>query len=442
MAKLLAGAAMRKITPSLEQLKNMAKENPKAPAYDGIHEDIYIRVIVLSDGETKIMLSSSDLPRFPAQHRLIKRLNSELGIDTMGCLLACTHNHEGIHGAVNEDDDYTLRRMFPPTPAIEEWTLWAHDQVVDAAKEAIANLKPARMGVNKCNSYINANRDLPTPIGSIQANNFHAPSDHELIVLRFEDLKGEPIALFVNHATHSNFMVWNLNDGSYPKIMGDVGGGVSRFVEKAYQNRIPVLWAIGAAGDQNPITRSKLRTINIDDTGRMKLVDSILKYEDNLIQLSSLCCTQGMEVLELDKSMSDFTEEFSFKGAEAFREIPGRKTFRSLGIEPMHGKLAEPVPSDTPVMLEFRLLMICGVAIATANCEAYTRLGMIIKAILPVKTTVFAEECYSDAGYIMDAECEPLYGYGTIGSYARSGKDVESAFLDAFEELMVKVGIK
>ena len=52
MGNLLAGAAMRKITPSMEQLKNIAdqmteQEKRVSGVFTGIHEDIYVRAIVL-----------------------------------------------------------------------------------------------------------------------------------------------------------------------------------------------------------------------------------------------------------------------------------------------------------------------------------------------------------------------------------------------------------
>ena len=69
MGNLLAGAAMRKITPTMEMIERVAKEVGGDNAYDGIHEDIYVRARVLSDGNTRVLLGSSDLVRFPGVSR-------------------------------------------------------------------------------------------------------------------------------------------------------------------------------------------------------------------------------------------------------------------------------------------------------------------------------------------------------------------------------------
>lgn len=439
MGKLLAGAAMRSITPSMEQLKKMSS-GPRH-GYDGIHENIYTRVIALSDGDKIIVLAGADMGQFPMAQLICNRLVKECGIDPMGFIVSGTHNHECIGAKVSEGDDVWIFNS-PISPALEEYSVWVQDQVVDAVKEAISKLEPARMGVNRGMSYINACRDLPTPIGGIQANNFHGPSDHELLVLRFDSLAtGEPIGMFVNHATHSNYMVWNVMDGSYPKIGSDLGGGISRFVEKANKNKCPVIWAKGAAGDQNPITRSSWRIVDVNDEGEISMEQVTFKPETGLMQMKSLIATQGLEILQLNEEMTEFTEDFSFASAETYRSIPARKSYNELKIHPMCGERPEPVPSGKTIDFRFRLAVLNGVAFATANCEAYTRLGMMVKAMLPCKYTAFIALSYGMMGYIPDAETEKINGFGTMGTQAWSGAMTEEAFKDGFTELKAKVGL-
>lgn len=326
------------------------------------------------------------------------------------------------------------------TPPIEEYTRFIHDMMAEAVEEAISKLQPSRMGVNKGLSFINACRDLPTPLGGIQANNFHGPSDHELTVLTFETADGKDIiGMFINHATHSNAMVWNLYDGTYAKIGADVGGGVNRFVEKAYKNKFPAVWAMGCAGDQNPIVRSSWRIVDVDDNGEFSMEQVNFHYRDNLLQMKSLVATQGMEVLELVKSMQHYTNEYSFKGAETCREIHGRMSYRELGIQPKCGERPEPVPYHRNVNLRFRLADICGVAFAAINGEIYTNLGLMIKQMVPVETTVITTCAYGGMDYIPDAKQEWINGFGTINTNAWSGELTEAAFRDGFNELIAKV---
>lgn len=457
MGNLLAGAAMRKITPSMELLERIGKEMEAAQGkhegvFDGIHEDIYVRAIVLSDGEKKVVLGSSDLGSFPGQYKMNKRLVEEYGIEPYGCLLGCTHNHEGIHGNFGSEEDPGFREKPAPTPAITEFSNMVHDMMAEAVGEAIEKLQPARIGASKGMSYINACRDLPTPCGGIQLNNFHGPSDHELIVIKVENLKGEIIGMLVNHATHSNALVWNVYDGSYPKIGSDIGGGVSRFVEKAHQNKFPCLWVIGAAGDQNPIVRSTWRSIVVNDEGKFEWIQTIFHWEDNYAQMQALCATQGLEVLELEKNMTEFTDEFSFEGAETSRDAATRQSYASLGLyfernygpdvikQILPGERPEPIPHEKPTLTHrFHLFQVCGIAFAGSNCEPYTNLGIMVKNMVPCDTVVFSGLCYGGIGYIPDAEGEKFNGFGTSLSNARSGAETEAVYKDGFSELIDKV---
>ena len=459
MGTLLAGAAMRKITPSMETLEKIASEMTETEkkmmgCFDGIHADQYVRVIVLSDGDKRVLLASSDLVKFPGQYKLNRRLAEEYGIDPNGCLLACTHNHEGLFADLPEGEaDPGFRPNRGASPTMIEYVGFVHDMVAEAVGEAIEKLCPARIGVNKGESFINANRDLPTPCGGIQLNNFHGPSDHELIVVKVESLEGETIAMLVNHATHSNAMVWNVYDGTYPKIGADVGGGISRFVEKAHKNQFPVLWVIGAAGDQNPIVRSTWRNITVDDEGNFDWTQTVFDYKDNLFQMEALCATQGLEVLELEKGIDKWNEEFSFAGAETSRDAATRQSYTSLGLyfernygkgmpvkQILPGERPEPVPHEKPVITHrFHLMNVCGIGIAGSNCEPYTRLGMIVKEMVPADTVIFSELCYGGIGYIPDTVGEQYNGFGTCMSNARSSEETEACYRDGFRELIEKV---
>ena len=71
MEKLFAGAAKTAITPDKALLKALVAESHRN--LTGIYEDIYVRVIILSDGLQKVALITVDLNRFPA-HRLAGKI--------------------------------------------------------------------------------------------------------------------------------------------------------------------------------------------------------------------------------------------------------------------------------------------------------------------------------------------------------------------------------
>ncbi len=470
MGTLLAGAAMRKITPSPETLERMRVETAEARKnggggdhpYYGVHEDIWVRVIVVSDGSQKVVLAGADMGSFPNCEATAKRLNAEFGIDPLACIFSATHNHEAPHISLAEGGDPSFRQLETPTKIADEYSKWIIEQVVDATREAIDKLQPARMGTIRGESFINVCRDLPTPLGGLQMNNFHYNPDHELLVIKFETLDGEPIAVYINHPTHSNYMVWNLYDQSYPMINNDVGGGISRFVEKAHKNKIVAIWAKGCAGDQNPVTRSSWRIVNVNDEGEMSLEQVVFDYKDNLAQMQSLVSTQGLEVLDLLGKIKDWTEDFEFKGAETFRSVPARQSYTSLysrgggtprgegkpgqkftsfGVTLACGELPEPVPFDPPRTIDFRfrLANLCGVSFVNLNSESYAALGQIIKHLMPTKYTAVQCVTWGGMGYIPDSKGEWINGFGAANTNAWSGKMTEDTYTEGFTALRKEV---
>ena len=457
---------MCSITPSIEKLLEMKAKG--AARYVGVEDPLMFRCIAVSDGTEKAVLCGYDLISAPFCGKLTEILEEKYGIKPENCVFSATHNHEALNIALPEGEDYSIMEKYmlrPSAPteeaksAVYEYSEWVLNKVVETIGEAIEKMKPAKVGYAKGKSYINVCRDLPTPIGPIQANNFHGPSDHELLVIRFDDLEGNTIGMFLNHATHSNYMIWNL--GEVPKIGVDVGGGVSRFVENANKNQFPVIWAQGAAGDQNPIVRSGWRIVEVNEKGEISMSQHIFKYDDSMLQMKCLTSTQGMEVIALSEGIDNFTDECSFAGGETFRDIPARKSYVSLGL---YGDLQqintastesksnvkstlrcgdrpEPIPMGDDLKMRFRLFKLNDdISFAGVNCEAYSNLGLIIKDIVPTEATAVCTVNYScGMGYVMDAEAQWINGFGTSQSLAWSGELANEAFTDGYTELKKKL---
>ena len=118
--------------------------------------------------------------------------------------------------------------------------------IVEAVRQAKSNLQPARIGYREGTSYLNVNRDVIDPFTRLwsQAPNYDGPSDKTVAVVKFETLKGEPIAVYYNYAMHSNSMYMS------GVISGDFYGETSKYIEEYYDNKIVALWSMSASGDQ------------------------------------------------------------------------------------------------------------------------------------------------------------------------------------------------
>ena len=111
-----------------------------------------------------------------------KQVESELGIPATNILLTATHTHSapGQQGPA-----YTQK-------------------IVESVRLAKQRAVPARVGYGTGVSYINVNRNIIDPKTKRwwEGPNYEGPSDKTVAVIKFENLAGEPIAVYYNYAMH------------------------------------------------------------------------------------------------------------------------------------------------------------------------------------------------------------------------------------------------
>lgn len=78
--------------------------------------------------------------------------------------------------------------------------------IVEAARQADANLQPARIGFGTGRAYVNANRDIVVDGVPRMTYNPERVSDKTVWVIKFETMTGEPIAFFINYAVHGTVL--------------------------------------------------------------------------------------------------------------------------------------------------------------------------------------------------------------------------------------------
>jgi hypothetical protein len=260
------GAARVDITPAADAGLPMSGYASRTQGFKGIHDNIYVRAIILDDGTTQAVLVAWELLYVPNQvwAETSQRIATELGIRTENLLLSAVHDHGAptLMGGGGQ-----------PGPNTAAYTRKVEDTAVEAIRQAKSRLQPARFGIGTGTAYVNINRREPTPDqGWALGHNENGPSDKTLTVLRFDDLSGKPIALFINYPVHAVVM----GPQNY-QITGDLAGATSRFVEEHYLGKdkprsdagprvqalpasavtgdgVVAIWTSGAAGDQNPVS--------------------------------------------------------------------------------------------------------------------------------------------------------------------------------------------
>lgn len=124
-----------------------------------------------------------------------------------------------------------------------------------AAQEAVDCLREARlsMGVSECG--VATARDVETPLGWWIANNGPGPVDRRMTALRLADEADATIAVLVHYAVQPSVLDGSQMHAGGKAVSGDLAGCMASELEKGWG--APVLFLIGAAGDQAPRQKAK-----------------------------------------------------------------------------------------------------------------------------------------------------------------------------------------
>jgi len=416
---LRVGAAKVDVTPSADQLPQNGF---------GVLDHLYARAIVLESGESRaamITLDAGSVPT-PTWQSVTERLEGELGIPTANVLLTATHTHSA---GGRRGPEYV-------------------DKIVESVRLALERLEPARAGYGSGVSYINVNRQIIDPETHRwwEGPNREGPSDKTVAVLAFENLSGEPIAVYYNYAVHA------VVAGQLDQVSGDVPGAASRYVEESFGDRVVALWSSGAAGDQNPIYYQQtydLREIRvkeyasrgIDISNAMPPGGTGLDRDDPVVatlmnqqrrMVASMGQFLGEEVLYVMRGMDRMDSRVALAGSFTTIQCPGRERLNE-GRAGFEGEYRE---SD-PVEIRLGLLRVGDVMIGAVNAEVFNPIAQRLKAESPYKATMMVTLTNGSArsGYVPDDASFGKYTFEVLSSRLQPGC-AETAIVDGILDLI------
>jgi neutral ceramidase len=239
-AELKAGRARIDLTPPLSLKSSLGGygERMNRPA-TGVHDRIFAKALVLSDGHKKFALVTADALGFapPVKAAVIDRLAGK-GWTADNVMLLASHSHTAIEmNALNPLNVFQVPQLGLHNPPLFELTMNRLAQVV---AEAEKHLVPIAVGTSsiKLEGW-NRNRRIPG-----------GTTDQELTVTRVDRLDGKPFAVFVNWTAHPTFMseadMW---------FSGDWPGHLQRTLESLIGDDVQAMYANGAEGDQSTVAR-------------------------------------------------------------------------------------------------------------------------------------------------------------------------------------------
>ncbi len=408
---LSAGVAKVNITP--EKPIPIGWHAGQNQVFEGIHDEVFVRTIVFSNGSSKAALISVDGTEFSNafNDEVFKKIKEKTGIPEENILLSATNTHSGPTN-IYSGRDYTKSSL----PEVKEYSDQLKDKILKAVIEADKNQKPASIGTGRGQCKMNINRRAPLPPNGYPwlGKNPEGSCDHEIMVLRIDDMAGNMMAAFINWPCQAAVMGPSSN-----QLTGDWPGATALYIEKEYGNNIIALVTAGASGDIDPLVgpqgTSYGRTSTSSDTYGYLLGREIIRV------LKEIKTSTYSKISGARKSIK-------FPGKLSTRDIPGINFEETMKLKP--GTF---IPGPE-VEVRLSAIKIGNTVFTGIAGDVFHEIGLKIKASSMYKNTFIVTHCNGWSGYIVTDKAYDEGGYEVVSTRIMSGG--ENAVLENLNNLI------
>ncbi|UCE43869.1 MAG: neutral/alkaline non-lysosomal ceramidase N-terminal domain-containing protein [Candidatus Bathyarchaeota archaeon] len=457
------GVSSRVITPPVGI--PMAGFSGRIEVSQGIHDDLYAKILLIQSGDTRVALVTFDLLQLgrTEMNRLREIVGRRIGVSPCNVITACSHTHSGPAIKPNPLSSLSIKKQ---VRLIDSWLEELHSSVDEMASEAAKELLEAKVkhGTNLVTG-ISYNRRKKIAEGAYmlimktsdmkdavreQYKEWGMPSelieklavpgiptgpiDPELSVLRFQTMNGDPISILVNFSCHPVTLgPHNL------LISADYPGYLTHLVEEA--ENTAVFFTQGASGNVRPFY-SERSFCEAERIG-MALASATLKTMKTMAPLpSDVSVKIANWVFELplrEIPSSEEAERLIIKREEELNKSVREQDFRQvrrlseelvrlrraagqpvelprqwLGVSSK--KPVEQVPEPTfeqEEVCELQALAVGNVTLAAIPGELFAELGLRIKKRARFKRVAIVTLANGSVGYVPTKEAYEEGGYET-----------------------------
>lgn len=411
--KLSVGAAKIDVTPSADMVSGLT--NVWGTKYQGVHDHIFVRAIVIDNGLAGVALVTVDAPDVVDTMPFRQRIEKATGIPAGNIFISATHTHNAPHVGATPTSNSNGRS---PGAAAGQYSEKVENAFVRVVRQAKANLQPGKMILAQGRADLNVNRDEYVGDRWKTGRNPARPSDKTVWVLRFDSLRGEPIAYFINYGVHALTL-----GPDNMLITGDFPGATSRFVESYYNDKVIALWTSGAAGDQNLIATSW----DLDDV----LTHKVREPGEAGFQLADVMGRiLGEIAIEAADKSKNITPSVELYADSKDTVCPGEKLDREAYAKGEVRFLD--APSQT---LHTDLLMINDVALAGVAAEVVTNIYSHLREESPLRATILVTLTNGRLTYIPDDAAYDMPIFEVRASSLKRGCG-EAAIVNGFAQMI------
>ena len=394
--RISAGIAKVDISPTMEQIAAYRKLNKEQ--FQDVKHRLYARILALRDEDTgrTALIAGTDLINVPDYFMLRERLCKAYGLKPNDMILGGTQNHASI---VSDPPDF-------PADARPDILLEVrdciHDQIFNGVGQALAEMKPAKIGWGSIPSIIGINKDMTVVNGLPMGANMNMYGENELFILLVCGLDNKPMAAMLNYGMQGVFYSTMVDS----HISGDIHGAVSAKLEALYGDNFIAPYLIDASGDRSPLINGDLQSFHVvDGTLKQEKVPMPEEAQDKL--LDWLSGFQANDAITLIRGIDCSTTKLALRSGEIFREGVTRMPPHVSGGGEENDLKATGTKTHRLhlVALTEDLVFACGNSITQSD------LGRLVKNCLPVKTVYISVESGVSGYVVARTTREETFGY-------------------------------
>ena len=380
---------------------------------EGIHDNLYAKALVLDDGYERVAIVTCDLMALSRDsvHRIRRLAEKDTGIKKNNIMISCTHTHSA-----------------PATISLikcgnidRQWLEITETKIANAISCASKNMKVAKFGVGKgILKGLSINRRGTDTNGRVPYINISKPNgvvDKELGVLRFDNLRDCPMAIFTNFSCHP--IVFPDEDNGY-LVSADFPGEAQRIMEN--RRKIVALYSNGTAGNLNPTylckgPKSMHRFGHIFAQEALRVFDRIQTTSGVRIKTASKMVELKYKHIPTHKEMGNILKD-SIKTHEGIKRSNIPISFTeffdsSVNVEWAKNtlKLIHSGQNIESVNIEIQVFMINEVILVGIPGEVFVEIGLDIKEKSTLDNTFVIGYTNGYIGYIPTSKAHQEGGY-------------------------------
>lgn len=390
---------------------------PQAARATGVHDDLYLRLVVISDGDQSVVMASYDLVGLELllADQIRQAVAGKTGIPEDNIMLNCTHAHN-VPMTVSLGGDTSRRN--------KEWEKKLINITVETVQKALKSVKPASISLGSQEVQIAFNRRLmmfnrarmmPNPYGPVvkqtQAIRINFGNDSSAVLFTYP---AHPVAV---HSGSAEFTA-------------DFPGFAIQAIEKEMGEKVVPIFYQGCAGDINvdPLQGGYDAAARVGQVLGDAVVQAVEKSD--MLTNSHIAVQSEKFYLPYRPIEPEVAEKVVLRVEEGFQALQASGT-DSIDLmdtkDVLHWaknlkKVAENPEAHPGLPFEMQVFAFGkDLAVIAFTHELFVEYQLYIQENSPFKHTVVLAYTNGNAAYVPTAEAFYLNGYEVHGAQHRYG---------------------